>query len=204
MDLKEQRELTRAIRKELSEIDLLKEKMEHPDYKGAGELSRIDEARKRVAKLKRELILCGGEYKPTAAERRSEKFDKNIPYISSLELCISGVFWGSEKKRLVVNEDEAFIEKELFLVYQPKEEYPKERVDKTAFFDGIAALHIGEWRRKYDISRFGFLMLDGVQWSLNISYSNGTPTRKIHGDNSFPYNFERLLKLFGMENAFRY
>jgi hypothetical protein len=177
--------------------------MEHPDYKGTDELSRIDKARKRVAKLKRELILCGGEYKPTAAERRSWEFDKNIPYIKKIKLSVISYLGGSIEKTFKVCGDGAVIETDGFFYSVPTEN-KSASVGKAGFLKALSQLHIGEWRRKYDISRFGFLMLDGMQWSLNISYSNGTPSRKIHGDNSFPYNFERLLKLFGMENAFSY
>ena len=203
MDLKEQRELTRAIRKELSEIDLLKEKMEHPDYKGAGELLRIDEARKRVAKLKRELILCGGEYKPTAKERRSEEFERNIRYISEIRLSVCNFVGGDSELTFRVCDGGAVIESGGFSVRGPIEA-ERSSVDKRRFLKCVSRLNIGEWRRNYDSSRFGIFFLDGVSWRLDFRYSGGKRTKRFGGSNAFPYNFEKLLKLFNAETVFGY
>ena len=62
-------------------------------------------------------------------------------------------------------------------------------------------LHIGEWRTDYDVSRFGYIVLDGTQWTLEITYSGSRKPVSFTGSNSYPYNFSELLELLG-ENDF--
>ena len=57
----------------------------------------------------------------------------------------------------------------------------------------MADLYLGEWRKNYDPSRFGYAVLDGTQWHLYLYFSNGHKPLKIHGSNDYPYNFDRLL-----------
>ena len=75
-----------------------------------------------------------------------------------------------------------------------------EEMDKESFLESLADLHIGEWRKNYDLSRFGYAVLDGTQWHLYIYFSNGHRTVKIHGSNDHPYNFNRLTELFGIDD----
>ena len=70
---------------------------------------------------------------------------------------------------------------------------------KEEFLDGLRELHIGEWRSKYDLRRFGCMVLDGTQWELEIYFSNGHKPVKIYGDNAYPYNFDRFQELLGIE-----
>ena len=67
--------------------------------------------------------------------------------------------------------------------------------DKDDFLDGFAALNIGEWRSNYDTERFGYYVMDGTQWELEIHYSNGNKTKSYYGSNAYPYNFNKLLEL---------
>lgn len=73
-------------------------------------------------------------------------------------------------------------------------------IDKEELIEGLRDLHIGEWRKYYDPSRFGFLVCDGTQWHLHIFYSNGTKPVKIEGSNAYPYNFNRLMELLEIES----
>lgn len=65
-------------------------------------------------------------------------------------------------------------------------------MDKEDLFDILKRLHIGEWRRHYDTSRFGIHVLDGFEWEIQIHYNNGKRPVKISGCNACPYNFRRL------------
>ena len=58
-------------------------------------------------------------------------------------------------------------------------------------------LYIGEWKRAYCIDA-----LDGIQWHLKISYSNGKKSVKYWGNNAYPFNFKSVLDLFGVERDF--
>ena len=80
--------------------------------------------------------------------------------------------------------------------FEIKPDYP---LTKEEFLDGIRELHIGEWRARYDPSRFGYAVLDGTQWELEIYFSDGHMPVKIHGSNSYPYNFNKLKELLGID-----
>ena len=58
---------------------------------------------------------------------------------------------------------------------------------------------MGEWRKYYSPERFGYVVLDGTQWELTIEYSNGRKSFTSGGCNSYPYNFQKLTELFGIE-----
>lgn len=60
-------------------------------------------------------------------------------------------------------------------------------------------MHIGEWRSNYDPRRFGYEVLDGTQWELEIFFSDDHKPMKICGSNSYPYNFNKFLELLGIE-----
>lgn len=75
-------------------------------------------------------------------------------------------------------------------------DYP---VGKEEFLDGLRELHIGEWRSNYDPRRFGYEVLNGTQWELEIFFSDGHKPMKICGSNSYPYNFNKFLELLGIE-----
>ena len=75
-----------------------------------------------------------------------------------------------------------------------------EKIDKQEFLEAFKDLRIGEWRKKYDTYRFNIAVMDGTQWHLEIYFSNGHGPVKIYGDNAYPYNFDRLLDLFEIEN----
>ena len=69
---------------------------------------------------------------------------------------------------------------------------------KSSFISKLKELHIGEWRNEYSTERFGYSLMDGTQWSLTIEYTNNEKPIKFYGSNSYPYNFEELLELFGI------
>ena len=60
-------------------------------------------------------------------------------------------------------------------------------------------MHIGEWRTSYTLERFGYHVCDGTQWELEIYFSKGHKPVKIYGDNAYPYNFDVLQELLGIE-----
>lgn len=57
---------------------------------------------------------------------------------------------------------------------------------------------MGEWMRSYSMKRFGYMVLDGTQWEVEIEYDNGHRNVRFDGDNSYPYNFNDLQALFGI------
>ncbi|WP_291549169.1 hypothetical protein [Clostridium sp. HMP27] len=72
---------------------------------------------------------------------------------------------------------------------------------KITFIAALIDLHIGEWCRRYSTKRFGYTVCDGTQWGLEFEYNNGHKPVRFHGDNSYPYNFNKFLMLFGIDDT---
>ena len=66
---------------------------------------------------------------------------------------------------------------------------------KEEFLSELRELHLGEWRRHYNLTRYGYFVCDGTQWELTIEYNNGRKAESFSGDNAYPYNFNNLLEL---------
>lgn len=114
---------------------------------------------------------------------------------------IGGYFGGYETRTYTLDEEHLHLDVEHSLILKPtnfdiEPDYP---CSKEEFLDGLYDLHIGEWRNKYDLRRFGCMVLDGTQWELEIYFSNGHKPVKIYGDNAYPYNFDRFQELLGIE-----
>ncbi len=193
-----------VIRGLKKEIGRLKNVMEHPDYADAikicpSEDVRISCSRDYLERAKEALEEAGGKYIPSAAERKAMEFDYNIPYISKVEFCIGGYHNGYKTQTYTIDGDEiqTNIEHPLILNQSETGEDEPEEMTKEYFLYSLEELHIGEWRKKYDTKRFGYTVCDGTQWHLEIYFSNGHKPVKICGDNAYPYNFDRLLSLFG-------
>jgi len=75
----------------------------------------------------------------------------------------------------------------------------EEPFTKNSYIAALKELHIGEWRRCYTTKRFGYMVLDGTQWELEFEYTNGHKPVRFDGDNSYPYNFDKFQRLFGID-----
>ena len=193
------------IRSLKREINYLKSTMEHPEYQcmmHPSEDVRIWCNRLYLNRAKEALVEAGGTYVSSKAELKAEEFNANIPYISKVEFCIGGFFGGFETRTYIIDGNSIRLDFEHSLILKPSnlDGDEAEEMDKESFFESLADLHIGEWRKNYDLSRFGYAVLDGTQWHLYVCFSNGHRTVKIHGSNDYPYNFNRLTELFGLDN----
>ena len=45
------------------------------------------------------------------------------------------------------------------------------------------------------------MVCDGTQWELEFEYNNGHKPVRFNGDNSYPYNFDKLKMLFGINDT---
>ncbi len=187
-----------------SQIGHLKNVMEHPDYPNQphskpSENTLIWCHRLYLEISKKWLVASGGEYIPSKAEQDSLLFTKNIPAIKSVRFSIGGYCsgWITRTVRLDGEQLLFSVENELL---PPPSDYSLEAdfpCTKEKFLEELHNLYLGEWRKKYDTRRFGYEILDGTQWELEIEYNNGTKPFKVYGDNAYPYNFEGLRKLMG-------
>lgn len=197
-------EIMTVIRGLKREITRLKRIMEHPEYQCMMhplESVQITISRFYLERAKQALKGAGGNYVPSIAEQKAIEFNNNIPYINKIEFCIGGLLDGYKTCVCIVDGDKLSINREFS--YVPKqyniESDKLEESDKEYFFNSLEELHIGEWCKNYDIKQFGSVEINGTQWELGIYFSNGHKPVKIYGDNAYPYNFDSLLELFGIE-----
>ena len=205
---KTKEEIMTVIRGLKREIGHLKNIVENPEYDSRElvihptEKVQISMSREYLERANQALIEVGGTYTPSKAEQRAAAFEDNIPYIKKVVFRIGGYFTGYTTKTYTIEDDKVHVDVEHSLIYDgPDSDNDKNcEWEKEEFLDQLDALCIGEWRRKYDTKRFGWVVMDGTQWGLEIYYSNGHRAVKINGNNAYPYNFDRVLELFEMED----
>jgi len=72
----------------------------------------------------------------------------------------------------------------------------EEKADLLAL---LSELHIGEWEKFYDNSRYGIMIVEGVVWTLTIEYKDKKRRFTSGGANACPYNFRDLENLLGVD-----
>ena len=192
-------EILKVILSLKREITRLKNIAEHPDYvceMHPSESVRISCSQDYLERAKLALKESGVEYQPTKSELKTIEFDENIPNISKIIFSISGFLYGEELVEVTFTDDTAELKYGRSYIPTKPDDFDKiETIDKATFLEEFKCLHIGEWRKNYNTKRFGYTVLDGIQWELEIHYSNNTKPVKIYGDNAYPYNFDRLKDL---------
>lgn len=191
-----------VIRGLKQEMGRLKNTMESPDNGSEpiimpSESTRLWCTRLYLDRAKQALADVGGTYTPSKAEQKVEMFDASIPAISKVIFGIGGFFGGYETRTITVDEEHIYFDVEHSLILKPSNlpdglDYP---CDKDEFLDGIRELHIGEWRTNY-VNPY---VLDGTQWELTIEFSDGHKPFKTGGSNAYPYNFDAIKELLGVE-----
>ena len=137
---------------------------------------------------------AGGQYIPTKAEQQSQSFDAALDGIQKLVFSIGGYFGGYETRTYTVSEDKVMLDMEHSFILKPSNLPIYSPLTKTELINGLKELHIGEWKKKY-IDPY---VLDGTQWELELFFDDRKPV-KISGSNDFPYNFDDLLELLGID-----
>lgn len=203
---KTKEEIMTAIRGLKQEIGRLKNSMENP-YDGMktvilpSEDTRIYWSREYLDKAKQAYVEAGGTYSLSKSEEKAADFDANINDIRKITFNIGGYFGGYSTYIVELSEEmKAYTklwedEEPLFLLDDNEEPFTK-----NSYIAALKELHIGEWRRHYTTKRFGYMVLDGTQWELEFEYSNGHKPVRFDGDNSYPYNFDKFQKLFGIDD----
>lgn len=198
-------EILKAIRSLKREITRLKNIAEHPEYvceMHPSESVRISCSQDYLERAKLALKESGVEYKPTKSELKAIEFDENIPNINKIIFSIGGFLCGEELVEVTIIDDTAELKYGRSYIPTKLDDFDKtETIDKATFLEEFKQLHIGEWRKNYNLRRFGYTVLDGIQWELEIHYSNNTKPVKIYGDNAYPYNFDRLKDLLMCDNS---
>ena len=193
-----------AIRGLKNEIGHLKNVMEHPDYGSEpimcpSESTRLWCTREYLERAKIALAEAGSVYKPSQSELKTIEFENNLSAISKIVFTIGGYFGGYETREISLDCGDLQVNVQHSLPIEPEETAVP--YGKDEFMDELSRLHIGEWRGSYSPERFGYVVLDGTQWELEIHYNNGAKPFKSHGTNSFPYNFNEFQELLGIDTS---
>ncbi len=195
-------QLMTTIRGLKQEIGRLKNTMESPEY-GQNEIvhpsedTRLHWNREYLERAKQAYAEAGGTYTLSKSEEKAADFDSNMDFISKITFSIGGYFGGYRSYVIELSDGlRAYTklwedEEPLVLLDEDDEPFTKE-----TFIAALADLHIGEWLRRYSTKRFGYTVCDGTQWELEFEYSNGHKPVRFDGDNSYPYNFDKLQMLF--------
>lgn len=195
-----------AIRGLKQEIGYLKNSMENP-YDGMktvmhpSEDTRLHWSRKYLDKAKQAYVEAGGTYTLSKSEEKAADFDANINAICKITFNIGGYF-GGHQNYIVELAGELKAYTKLWEDEEPLslwDDYNQEPCTKDTFIAALKELHIGEWRRRYSTKRFGYMVLDGTQWELEFEYNNDHKPVRFDGDNSYPYNFDKFQRLFGVD-----
>ena len=209
---KNEKEIRSVICELKREIRHLKNIMEHPEY-GSADLSEpTEEVRIWCTRLYLERAIeamseIGSVHIPSREERTSRKFQENIDHIKRIRLEIGGFHEGYATYIITIDEEHIYFDVEHSLYPKPicLPEHMPNTIDypmpKYEFLEELRELYIGEWRRSYTPQRFGeeYTIDDGMGWSVDIEFSNGTKTVHYEGTNSVPYNFKKFERLFGIE-----
>lgn len=197
-------EIRCEIRDLQNEIEKLKAVIEHPESIGdsmsfSTNASNISVKRRYLERAKQALLETGAVYTLSEAELRSQSFQENIDSIKKISLKFDSFFEGDEYTATLDEEHIRFRhENHLMMVLGDTTDDPMTRED---FLCRLRELYIGEWREKYSAEDFGYMVMDGTRWSLDIEYSNGAKPVHYHGSDAYPYNFNSLEELFGIERA---
>lgn len=197
-----------AIRGLKNEIGHLKNIMEHPDYGSEliacpSESTRLRCTREYLERAKVALLEAGGEYKPSQAELKAKEFDNNLSAIGKIVFTIGGFFGGYEMRTISFDDEKLQVSVQHSLSIEPEVTSVALLLPYTKgeFLDELNSLHIGEWRSSYSLKRFGYEVLDGTQWELEILYKNGAKPFKSYGDNAYPYNFDEFKELLVIDTS---
>ncbi|MDD7795566.1 hypothetical protein [Clostridium sp. 'White wine YQ'] len=203
---KNKEQIMTVIRGLKQEIGRLKNTMESPDYgvkpiMHPSEDTRLHWTREYLERAKQAYAEAGGAYTLSKSEEKVADFDANMDAVCKITFSIGGFFGGYRSYVVVLSDGlEAYTklwedEEPLSLLDGDNEE----PFTKDTFIAALREFHIGEWRRRYSTKRFGYTVCDGTQWELEFEYSDGHKPVRFDGDNSYPYNFDKLQMLFGID-----
>ena len=158
-------------------------------------LTRIKCNREYLEMAKLALEEAGGQYILTDEELRDQSFDTKLAAMHRFTLEIGGFFNGYTKYKYTISGDCVLFDADHSFYLKPSNLPVYEPFTREEFVRGIAALHIGEWKERYE----NLYVLDGTQWSICVEYEDGKEPFEIYGSNAYPYNFEELLEFLGFD-----
>ena len=191
---KSQTEILKEIRSLKREINQLKRYLEEhslePEEMFPTRLTRLKCNREYPDRAIQAYAEAGGIYKPTKAEQKNQAFNESLQHMKRFIFD----YGGYEKRTYTITDEKVLFDLEHSLYLKPSNLPVYEPFMKVEFLEGIAALHIREWKGSY----IDPLVLDGTQWSIDIEYEGDHKPVHIDGSNAFSYNFDDLLVFLGV------
>ena len=185
MKEQELRKQARALRRQLADMQRA---MENPDGREE-DLAAVDELREEMEAVRRAL---GMAWVPTKTEEKQLDFQRSMGALVRVDFATCHFAGGWREITVELTEDGAVRRENSW------DGESVQDVDREEFLGRMQALHMEEWRRQYNMERFGFVVTDGEQWTLKLSFDDGRKPVRFRGDNDFPYNFARLLEALGV------
>ena len=190
-------EIEKEIRKLRRLIARLKKDIENPggepDNICPSRSTMIYWSREYLKMAKRALSETGGEYHETKEEQRAQQFLENLPNLRRMELEICNFMSWDEYVIEIDGDTVKHFPKLESLIVEEQVETREELLNR------LRDVHLEEWKKTYSPKPYGMYILDGTQWDLKLEYSDGIRPVKYEGDNVFPWNFEELCTIFGVD-----
>ena len=196
---KDAAELLEVIRRLKREINRRRKTIEAPSRAYAADLATPEEVaclRTRLEAAKAALAETGGEYIPTAAERRAMAFDEGIGQISALTFLYRDRFGSWLTYHIAVEDTLRYETAEVLGQNTAEHTVDGTSFSREEFLFRLSKLHLGEWHRQYAPDRFAYSS-DGIRWRLTIAYQDGRKPFSCGGHGAYPYNFDQLVELVG-------
>lgn len=200
------KEIEDRIQELRDQIKRLVMTLEAPDYGHdlitfPSEDVQLHMSRLYLEKAKEALLEAGGSYLPSEEELKSEAFNDRLAFLNRIELTIKVFAVSHEKWTVTFSEDGgklSLIRYPIYGIGDPEVEEGGD-VSKAYFLQSLADLRLGEWPSNYEPADHGHAVLDGISWDLELSFSDGGESVKYTGSNAYPYNFDKLKFLMGMD-----
>lgn len=201
---KDDNELQKIIEDLREKVSQHRNLLEHPnfypdDVKNSDEYRVLTKFTDFLEIAKEEYTSRGKNLIPTEDESQTNDFNSRLDNIYRLIFRTGGHFLGfSEYVAEVVNNQVKiyFSDPKYIIENQQEEEICKGKFDRESLITYLRGMDLGNWLDEYDSSKFGLYIMDGLQWSLDIHFNDGSEPFKSSGSNAYPYNFFKLKELF--------
>ena len=205
---KDKTELQEEIRKLRRDLSRLKATIDHPEYdwenKILPEYETLCRTREHLEMAKKAYSELGGVDLETISDKYAHIFRERLPFLQKIRFTISRGFLDHSYAVYVGKNDRVKSMGgntcQTYLPLGKRHEYLFDDIrTRDELNDYLDVIHIEEWNRHYDLRRYGWMALDGDYWEIGFFYNNGSSPYYITGSNSYPYNFEQFLWLFGLD-----
>lgn len=156
----------------------------------------LNSLRKNLGFAIKALEDSGYEYNLDRITQRVTEFNEELSSLSEVVLKYGCAETGYKTIKAEVTEEVVKLS-----LSENSLEYKKLTVDKVKFINSLKTLSIGEWKRNYDLSEYGYCYFDGESWCLSFYYTDGK-SKVFGGKSIYPYKFEGLIST--MQNKVLY